>query len=121
MSEQPGIECLLPGGPADRWLQETDDVLAVFEFGRSPLDSTDPRHVPVALDQLDTPPLVEVWRCAGPIKTGSWDRLRFAQGEQLTMGHIALDLRETGICAKPANWLTTFCRLTCNSHRTSGR
>jgi chorismate lyase/3-hydroxybenzoate synthase len=52
--------------------------------------------VPVALEQLGSPGMVEVWRSAGPIKTGNWDRLRFAQGEQLTMGHIALDLRETG-------------------------
>lgn len=96
MSERLVLNASYQEGSADRWLQETDDVLAVFEFGRSPLDSADPRHVPVALDQLDSPPLVEVWRCAGPIKTGSWDRLRFAQGEQLTMGHIALDLRETG-------------------------
>jgi chorismate lyase/3-hydroxybenzoate synthase len=83
-------------GTADQWLEASDDVLAVFEFGNSPLNSTDPRHVPVALTQLGEPAMVEVWRCAGPIKTGSWDRLRFAQGEQLTMGHIALDLRENG-------------------------
>ena len=81
-------------GTAVGWLEGADDVLAVFEFGRSPLDSTDPRHVPVALEQLGEPAMVEVWRCAGPIKTGSWDRLRFSQGEELTMGHIALDLRE---------------------------
>jgi chorismate lyase/3-hydroxybenzoate synthase len=80
-------------GSAGRWLSGADDVLAVFEFGRSPLDSLDPRHVPVALPQLDTPRQVEVWRCDGPVKGGSWDCLRFAQGEQLTMGHIALDLR----------------------------
>lgn len=83
-------------GSAAQWLASSDDILAVFEFGRSPLDSADPRHVPVALAQLGKPPKVEVWRCAGPIKTGSWDQLRFAQGEQLTMGHIALDLRESG-------------------------
>jgi len=80
-------------GAAQRWLNGRDDVLAVFEFGRSPLALTDPRHVPVALLQLDTPPRVEVWRCDGPIKCGTWDRLRFAQGAQLTMGHVALDLR----------------------------
>ena len=68
----------------------------MFEFGRSPLDSREPRHVPVALRQLDRTERVEVWRSRGPIKTGSWDRLRFAQGEQLTMGHIALDLGHTG-------------------------
>jgi len=80
-------------GSAGQWLAGPDDVLAVFEFGHSPLDSTDPRHVPVALSQLDEPERVEVWRCEGPIKCGTWDLLRFAQGAQLTMGHIALDLR----------------------------
>jgi chorismate lyase/3-hydroxybenzoate synthase len=80
--------------PPDQWLGGPDDVLAVFEFGRSPLESSDPRHVPVALPQLDEPARTEVWRCDGPIKSGTWDLLRFAQGEQLTMGHIALDLRE---------------------------
>jgi len=82
-------------GTVPHWLGGRDDVLAVFEFGRSPLASTDPRHVPVALPQLDAPHRVEVWRCDGPINSGTWDRLRFAQGAQLTMGHIALDLRMT--------------------------
>jgi chorismate lyase/3-hydroxybenzoate synthase len=79
-------------GSVGQWLTAADEVLAVFEFGRSPLESSDPRHVPVALPQLDSPPLVEVWRCDGPIKSGTWDLLRFAQGDQLTMGHIAIDL-----------------------------
>jgi chorismate lyase/3-hydroxybenzoate synthase len=83
-------------GSPEEWIGRHDDVLAVFEFGRSPLESTDPRHVPVALTQLDGPPKVEVWRSAGPIKTGTWDRLRFAQGELLTMGHIALNMENTG-------------------------
>ena len=83
-------------GSAQDWLNNRDDVLAVFEFGRSPLQSSDPRHVPVALEQLDEPARLEVWRSEGPIKTGSWDRLRFAQGELLTMGHIALDFRASG-------------------------
>jgi len=78
----------------EQWLDGPDDVMAVFEFGRSPLESRDPRHVPVALTQLDSPSRVEVWRSDGPIKCGTWDMLRFAQGELLTMGHIALDLRE---------------------------
>jgi len=82
--------------PAEHWLEKEEDVLAVFEFGRTPLDSVDSRHVPVALPQLGQKKLVEVWQCAGPIKTGRWDLLRFAQGEQLTMGHIALDLRVHG-------------------------
>jgi chorismate lyase/3-hydroxybenzoate synthase len=96
MSKLPTLRASYEEKPVKHWLNRGEDVLAVFEFGRSPLESTDPRHVPVALKQLGSPGMVEVWRCAGPIKTGNWDRLRFAQGEQLTMGHIALDLRETG-------------------------
>ena len=95
MSELLSLRASYEEETAGAWLEGADDVLAVFEFGRSPLDSTDPRHVPVALEQLGEPAMVEVWRCAGPIKTGSWDRLRFSQGEELTMGHIALDLRES--------------------------
>ena len=96
MSGQLSLRASYQEGAAEPWLEGADNVLAVFEFGRSPLDSTDPRHVPVALSQLGGPKMVEVWRCAGPIKTGSWEKLKFAQGEQLTMGHIALDLRKTG-------------------------
>jgi len=94
MSELLSLRASYEQGTAGDWLDGADDVLAVFEFGRSPLDSTDPRHVPVALEQLGEPAMVEVWRCAGPIKPGSWDRLRFSQGEELTRGHIALDMHE---------------------------
>ena len=83
-------------GPVDERLSGNHDLLAVFEFGKSPLDSEDPRHVPVALDPLDENPVLEVWRCRGPIKTGTWDGLRFSQGEQLTMGHIAIDFERAG-------------------------
>jgi chorismate lyase/3-hydroxybenzoate synthase len=94
MSDRLSLRVSYEEGPTERWLAGPDDVLAVFEFGRSPLESLDPRHVPVALGQLDSPRRVEVWRCEGPIKCGTWDRLRFAQGQQLTMGHVALDLRD---------------------------
>ncbi|HET6592334.1 MAG TPA: pteridine-dependent deoxygenase [Xanthomonadales bacterium] len=93
MNDNMSLRVSYEQGSAEQWLAGPDDVLAVFEFGRSPLASTDPRHVPVALPQLDAPGRLEVWRCDGPIKCGSWDLLRFAQGDQLTMGHIALDLR----------------------------
>ena len=93
MAAQPFLRASYETGPCLDWLTGRDDVLAVFEFGRSPLDSVEPRHVPVALRQLGSPPQAEVWRCEGPIKTGTWDGLRFAQGEQLTMGHIAIDMR----------------------------
>jgi chorismate lyase / 3-hydroxybenzoate synthase len=81
-------------GTAADWLHHADDILAVFEFGRSPLEACDPRHVPVALRPLDASPQLEVWRTAGPVRTGAWDGLQFAQGEYLTMGHIAVELVE---------------------------
>lgn len=73
-----------------------DHALAVFEFGVSPLGSSEPRHVPVALPQLDSPRRIEVWEASGPFETGTLGRVRFARGAQLALGHIALDLREHG-------------------------
>ena len=96
MNRQLTLRASYESGSVEHWLNDASDVLAVFEFGLSPLQSTDPRHVPVALKQLDGPPRLEVWRSEGPIKSGRWDQLRFSQGEQLTMGHLSLDLRNTG-------------------------
>jgi chorismate lyase/3-hydroxybenzoate synthase len=86
------LQASYEAGTATDWLDRDGDLLAVFEFGRSPLDACDPRHVPVALQPLDATPRLEVWRTTGPVRTGIWDGLRFAQGEHLTMGHIAIEL-----------------------------
>jgi chorismate lyase/3-hydroxybenzoate synthase len=75
-------------------LAENGHVLAVFEFGSSPLAASDPRHVPIALPQLDELPQVEVWRAHGPVESGRLNHVRFVRGLDLSMGHIALDLRE---------------------------
>ena len=75
-------------------LEKNGDVLAVFEFGTSPLHSNDPRHVPVALPQLDEQQVNEVWRVRGPVESGQLKHVRFARGLDLSMGHIALDLRQ---------------------------
>ena len=75
-------------------LQENGTVLAVFEFGASPLQSLDPRHVPVALPLLDKDPVVEIWRTSGPVESGQLKHIRFVRGLDISMGHIALDLRE---------------------------
>ena len=96
MNSDTALRTQYTSGSSVTELLKDPDILAVFEFGHSPLDSTDPRHVPVALPEIDQASQLEVWRCDGPIKTGSWDCLRFAQGEQLTMGHIALDWKEAG-------------------------
>ena len=86
-------------GNAADWLERGDDLLAVFEFGRSPFEARDPRHVPVALQPLDSPARLEVWRSEGPVRTGTWDGLHFAQGANLTMGHIAIEANAAGIRA----------------------
>jgi chorismate lyase/3-hydroxybenzoate synthase len=80
--------------PVQAALRENGHVLAVFEFGKSPLESTDPRHVPVALKQLDPEARIEVWRCAGKVETGAWKAVKFSRSVQMTMGHLALDLGE---------------------------
>jgi chorismate lyase/3-hydroxybenzoate synthase len=81
-------------GTAADWLSGDPGVLAVFEFGASPLKSTDSRHVPVALEPLDSPARLEVWRARGPFETGQLHHLRFVRGMDFTMGHIPLDLRQ---------------------------
>jgi len=73
-----------------------DDVLAVLEFGASPLDSRDPRHVPVALELLGDSGLVESWRAPGPVETGRLGDVLFARALDLSMGHIALDVAACG-------------------------
>ena len=67
------LACFLPGRnpPTTGWTRGgCAGGLRVRPF---PLESSDPRHVPVALEQLGTVQALEVWRCEGPIKTGSWD------------------------------------------------
>ena len=94
MSGQAALQVDYRAFAAQDALGETDKLLAVFEFGRSPLASSDPRHVPVALEQIDAEPLCEVWTVEGPIETGQLNHVRFARGLDLTMGHIALDVRD---------------------------
>jgi hypothetical protein len=54
MSDRLSLRVSYEEGYAERWLAAADDVLAVFEFGRSLLESLDPRHVPVALIRRTT-------------------------------------------------------------------
>ena len=97
MSTHPELQVSYESGTAEEWLGSGENVLAVFEFGLSPLASRDPRHVPVALEQLDGTGRLEVWRSKGPVHSGSWSELRFAQAANLTMGHIALDWKQMGM------------------------
>lgn len=81
------------GSAADA-LARNGNILAAFEFGSSPLQPICPRHVPLALQQLDAESLIEIWRCPHEVVTGAWQGLQFARSPDMTMGHLALDLRE---------------------------
>ena len=76
------------------------ELLAVLEFGASPLTSRDARHVPVALQPLgearDADSRLEVWRAIGPVTSGQAGSVRFARGRDLSMGHVALAIDEVG-------------------------
>ena len=93
MTLEHGLRVSYEKGDAAPWLQDSS-VLAVFSFGQSPLLATEARHVPIALPQLDAEPVVEVWRVAGPVRSGNWEQLSWARSDSMTMGHLALDLRE---------------------------
>ncbi|MDX1459524.1 MAG: pteridine-dependent deoxygenase [Xanthomonadales bacterium] len=94
MSGKTALQVDYVSGPDVHQALEGDHVLAVFSFGKSPLDAIEPRHVPIALPLLDHDPVMEIWTAKGPIESGQLNHVRFARGLDLSMGHIALDLRD---------------------------
>lgn len=94
-TSSPWLSVHYESGSGKSLLRE-NNVLAVLEFGRSPLDSLEARHVPVALEPLFSEQRKEVWRTRGPIESGRLDYVQFSRGLDLTMGHIALDVRASG-------------------------
>ena len=94
MSGNTALQVEYAGDASLESVLQKDDLLAVFSFGESPLGSTEPRHVPLALESLGDPGILEVWTARGPIETGQLNHVQFARGVDLSMGHIALDLRD---------------------------
>src|SRR6185312_16498414 len=94
------------------------DVLAAIVFGRgtrgSPTGrahssapdarSPDPRVIHVGLDPLGSADLVEVWRAARTVRTGSDGPVRFAADQEHLAGCIELDEREHAGLAVAAEW-----------------
>ncbi|MBT8117884.1 MAG: pteridine-dependent deoxygenase [Gammaproteobacteria bacterium] len=95
MNVEHGLRVSYEHGSVDQWLQDST-VLAVFSFGNSPLSASEARHVPIALRQLDTDEVLEVWRVDGPVRSGNWEQLAWARSDSMTMGHLALDVHECG-------------------------
>ncbi len=96
MSQSQALLATYEDRPVAEALRRNGHVLAVFEFGRSPLESSDPRHVPIALEQLGPEPCIEVWRCEAEVETGDREGVRYSRSAEMTMGHLALDLAEFG-------------------------
>ena len=72
--------------------QAQDDLLAVVSFN-APAHSTtdDPRHIAIALEQVDGPALVEVWRSNSPVETGVEDGIAFARNAEILVGQLVLN------------------------------
>jgi len=97
--------------PAARTASLAADVLAAFVFGRHQPDARppragfgDPRLIRVGLDPLGPSELVEVWRAAGTVRTGSAGPIRFAADEEHLAGSLELDEREHAGLAAATEW-----------------
>lgn len=66
------------------------DVLAVFGFGHAGIDSADPRYLRIGLEPHGPAPH-EVWRVAGPVRSGRDGAVAWAEGGGLLFGAIELD------------------------------
>ncbi|MGH8217224.1 MAG: pteridine-dependent deoxygenase [Steroidobacteraceae bacterium] len=94
------------------------DVLAAMAFGRGephspephprlpgpPRRPADPRLIRVGLEPLGPADVVELWRAAGTVRTGSVGPVRFAADEEHLAGQLELDEREYGGLAAAAQW-----------------
>ena len=78
-----------------RELLDDPRVLALIEFGVAAGDGDrDARRITVGLPQLGPSPLVEVWKSATPVVSGTDGRLSFSYNEQVLFGHISVDERD---------------------------
>ena len=76
-------------------LLDDPHVLALIEFGGTAREGDrDPRRIAVDLPQLGPSPLVEVWRSATPVVSGTRGQVSFSSNEQVLFGHISVDERD---------------------------
>jgi chorismate lyase/3-hydroxybenzoate synthase len=70
-------------------------VLALIEFGAAASQGDgDPRRIAVGLPQLGPSPLVEVWRSATPVVSGTYGQVSYSSNEQVLFGHISVDEKD---------------------------
>lgn len=68
-----------------------DDVLARIRFGSGLISPPDPREVHVALPQIGTQPVAEVWRSRLPVEHGWSDGFGYAHNGEVLFGQLRLE------------------------------
>jgi chorismate lyase/3-hydroxybenzoate synthase len=67
-------------------------VLALIEFGNADGNGeTDPRRIAVGLPQLGSTPLVEVWKSATPVESGTRGPASYSNNDQVLFGQLSVD------------------------------
>ena len=78
-----------------RELLDDPRILAFIEFGDGAREADrDPRRIAVGLPQLGPSPLVEVWKSATPVVSGTCGPVSYSYNEQVLLGHICVDERD---------------------------
>lgn len=97
---QLAVDYIQTDHPAE--LLADDRVLAVFGFGSAaPAQLDDPRYLRVPLEPHQDTRTYEVWRGAGPVRSGRIDGVAWASDGQLTFGAIEVDERQHASAADP--------------------
>ncbi|MGB1581064.1 MAG: hypothetical protein ACPHER_06125 [Nevskiales bacterium] len=72
--------------------ESQNDLLAVVSFGAEACSLTgDPRHVQVALEQIDGKPLIEVWRSHLPVESGFDEGIAWSRNGEALFGQLVLN------------------------------
>ena len=69
-----------------------NDLLAVVSFNAPACgQAQDPRHVQIALEQVDAEPIVEVWRSHLPVESGFDDGIAWSRNGEALFGQLVLN------------------------------
>jgi len=79
---------------ADSNAPADDNLLMRIRFGNGLAQQSDPRLIDVALPQIGTPALAEVWRSRLPVEHGWSDGFGYAHNGKVLFGHLRLEAGE---------------------------
>lgn len=82
-------------GDAAAKLAADDRILAAVEFNTAAsIVNPDPRHISLALEQVDDEPILEIWRSPLPVDRGFSEGVAYARNEHALFGQLVLDENE---------------------------